>query len=557
MCCGQWDLQKGLNRNNELSYTEIFSILGKLAFDSFDQPCYRLLEFDNYINDNVKLNINKQSIINNLLDIGIFKVNENISFSHKLFKEYFAAYYLIKNYPLLNNLEMYTTLLNNENWKEVMIFSAGLFNSIEEQDVFLDLTMENNLKLYIECVNSKNDLIDKIATLSKNEYAYRYLQLLLSTYSFIVNKYFTPIKYMFDPSLGVRENNNKNKKMRIVGNISGDGAYLHYWFELVSLTEPDVLFLEESQLANYHKQFEHNAMLYGRRISSAFVNLSLSNLKGDSARKVSINKVKQELKQIIEKRKLLESNYILCERVEAVKKKINEIKNCSDIHQMNRVISEKISKFIDDFGCVNLSSYNYKGIDLISLNKLLILMDNEKINYSECLLPKEDICPSKETNYIWDMYSEKQKLLRISKFFYFHQLSYIEMVEKNFPLLCCDFAKYKDTPYQSVVEVIFKKDYDEFSSEPIIQYYHIASDTGLPKETQIKCTNDIKFNSEYIYDEIRNSYLKQGKIASELFYCQTGFSFTMISRRNGSPFPLSDYVYDSIKKSIENTFGNL
>ena len=154
---------------NKLSYAEIFSILGKFVFETFNQSCYRTIEFDRYITDNVQSTESKLYMISTLLNSGLFIVRDTISFSHKLFKEYFAAYYLIREYPLSDSLDIYKQLVANESWQEVLIFSAGMFDSITEQDAFLDFIMHTNLKLYVECVNAKSDLSNSISTLSQND----------------------------------------------------------------------------------------------------------------------------------------------------------------------------------------------------------------------------------------------------------------------------------------------------------------------------------------------------------------------------------------------------
>lgn len=67
------------------------------------------------------------------------------------------------------------------------------------------------------------------------------------------------------------------------------------------------------------------------------------------------------------------------------------------------------------------------------------------------------------------------------------------------------------------------------------------------------------YREEYnqIIKEIQESYLKQGRKVHKLTTTQTGFTFTTTSRRTGSYDPLSDYVYKSIKESLEEVFGSL
>ena len=280
------------------------------------------------------------------------------------------------------------------------------------------------------------------------------------------------------------------------------------------------------------------------------VNLSLSNLIGDSARKVALDKAKNEIKHIIEKRQLIESNYLLCERVEAIKQKLKDIKTYNDLNQMYQIISEKV--VTAKARTHNLISINHNGINLMYLLRILTSLIGRNIDYNDCLLPGEDIQPSQESCWIWDGYSDNQRETRTSKFFYFHQLSYIQMANANFPLLANYFSKYLDTPYQNIVHLYR----NEITDDTLIHSYHIASDTDFPKEPQIiNLPADPFKNHTRIFEEIRNSYLKKEKVAHELKHSGTSFSSLFYSKRTGAPFPLSDYVCDSIKDSLEEIFG--
>lgn len=111
-----------------------------------------------------------------------------------------------------------------------------------------------------------------------------------------------------------------------------------------------------------------------------------------------------------------------------------------------------------------------------------------------------------------------------------------------------------------VVEVDYNEDIvpHDFFSEPSIQYYYIASpskDIPIPEVCQVK----EKFFSDYtqIMQNIQKSYSKQGRTANRLMTTLTGFTFTTTSRRTGEANPLSDYVYKSLKESLEDVFGSM
>jgi hypothetical protein len=92
-----------------------------------------------------------------------------------------------------------------------------------------------------------------------------------------------------------------------------------------------------------------------------------------------------------------------------------------------------------------------------------------------------------------------------------------------------------------------------------VSYYYIASPNGFPVTPQLRCLNSEKERNDHskeIYNEIKQSYLKQGKEVHRLGYTQTGFTFTITSRKL-SGNNLSDYVYASVKESLEEILRKL
>ena len=118
---GEWNQRKGVIINQPLSYVEVVSILGKLAYETFEQSTYGFFEFEQKIISLLSSH-NNIAIIGSVIASGIIKVTEQIEFTHKLFKEYCAAYYLFSNYPYRKNKDLYLFLIKKEEWKEVFIF---------------------------------------------------------------------------------------------------------------------------------------------------------------------------------------------------------------------------------------------------------------------------------------------------------------------------------------------------------------------------------------------------------------------------------------------------
>jgi len=557
MLCGEWDKKKGISTAQALSYADIIGLLGHYAFDTFCQSSSRILEFDQYVSKSITSE-NKSLIINTLLGSGVLRVTDRITFAHKLFKEYCAAYHMVYTYPLSETHSMSLDLINREDWKEVFVFASGMYNNIEYQDAYLDFIMNNNLQLYIECINAKSDLSAQLPSPSNNAFVKRYLGQIVKTYTFIVDKYLQPLRLCFDPKPGNAEENITEKKIRIVGTLSHNGDHLHYWFDRVMPNGEDVLCINENQIAEYYKNRESQAILERKSITSHMLNLNISGLVGDSGRKVAIDLIKKEIKSILKHKMLIENKYLLCERLDDCKRQIKVIKDLSNIEQMYSIIENMIQKATD--GTTNLVGYTHNGVEMFSLYSLLKLIVDKNIDYNNCLLPKEDTWPNKSPCWTWDLYTDAQKANRISKFFYFHQLSYLEMVETNFPVLYNKFSRYLDAPYQNIVFVYLKEDREQkdMYSEPSITYYYIASPTDYsvpPQLRYLSSEDERNAHSKEIYNEIRQSYLKQGKEAHRLGYTNTSFTCTTTSRKFRENRPLSDYVYASIKSSLEEILG--
>ena len=447
-------------------------------------------------------------------------------------------------------------MVEKEEWKEVFIFAGGIFKNQQEQDEFLDFVMEYNLPLYVECVDAKSD----VSGADSANVPSRLLTQILKTYRFILDKYFCPIKMLFEPFyVPERFATEKRQKVAIWGSLSDDQKWLSYWFDLVSEDESDVQCINEKQLEEYHRAFEEKAFSQRRSIVSHGTNLRLSGFGDDSGRKIAINLIKAGLKDLIEKKKLIEDKYLLCERVSSCKQRIKKIKNVDDLLQMQRTIDEMVDEVLEKDPYVE--GYNYDGVEMFPLQKILHDLNWENAIWSECVLPGPDVELPKEGGcFTWDLYSKKQKEQRIALFFYYHEISYLSMVNYNFPALEKYFRRYNDAPYQVVVEVNHKEKANprDFTSEPTIQYYYIASSTNEIPHPMIQEVEEKAFSDHrQIMQDIQESYTKQGRTAKRLSTTMTGFTFVITSRRTCENNPLSDYVYESIKESLEDIFGSI
>lgn len=547
--------QSGKTESIPLTYSDAIKTLGNLAFHTFSKPSYSYMEFDQQISKII--NENKISVINSFVCSGLFKIEDKVIFTHKLLKEYCTAYYLIHNFPLSESLDMYLDLIEKDEWKEVFIFAGGIFANSQLQDDFLDFVMEHNFPLYVECVKAKSDIIE----LEDSNNTKRILTQIFKTYRFIVTRYFKPIEGSFDPipSREFDEEEEETKKIGIVGCLSEDKKHLNYWFDFVPDSENDVQCLTEQQLKDCYSDFEKKSIFHRRNFCSYGVNMELSGFCEESGRNIAIDLIKNRLKSLIDNRQLIESKYLLCERVSNYQKKLKLLKGIDNLAEMQSIVDEKINEALES--SPHMMGYRYNGVDIVPLQSLLHYLNQDNTNFGEHILPREDVpFPSSGSCFVWDLYSKEQKELRIAKFFYYHEISYLDMVEYNFPSLKRYFQRFNDAPYQVIVEINHKEDVESSDrySEPLIHYYYIASATNDIPLPIIKRVNEEEFSShDEIIKIIRNSYEKQGRTARRLSTSSTGFTFTTISRRTGANTPLSEYVYDSIKESLSEIFGSL
>lgn len=538
--------------NVPLTYHDAQNILGDFSYHTFSQPSYSYTEFDQQLSKIVPEN--KMRIIGSFVGSGLFRIEDKVVFVHKLLKEYCVAHYLVHNFPLSRNVELYSNLVEKDEWKEVFIFAGGIFKDAQAQDEFLDFVMERNLPLYIECVNAKSDVNE-----SDIDSVTRLLTQIHRTYRFILSKYFSPIEELFEPvHTPDRFTMEPDSKIAIIGCLSEDKHHLRYWFDFVSADESDVQCINEQQCKEYYATFKRKALLQRRNFTSYYVNLQLSGLSKDSGRNIAINLIKKRLAELIEKKNLIENKYLLCERITYYQKKVEALKGLDNLLEMQAVIDKMINEELKKTS--NLAGYTLNGVELFHLRDLLHCLNQDNTILSEFILPGPDIpMPIQGRCFTWDLYSKEQKERRIAQFFYYHEISYLSMVDYNFPSLKKYFRRYNDAPYQVVVEVDHNEDANphDFTSQPSLQYYYIASPgTDIPMPI-IHRTQEKGFTShDKIMQDIQESYLKQGRSANRIATTRTGFTFTT-SGHTLRDDPLSEYVYSSIKESLEDIFSSL
>ena len=245
---------------------------------------------------------------------------------------------------------------------------------------------------------------------------------------------------------------------------------------------------------------------------------------------------------------------ILCERLSELKKKVKFIKSSDSIEEMYF----KVKEYVDDiFEKHNpnegeLVGIEYNKIDMLNLLDVLTKLYSHNVIYTELVLPQPDQSPN--GGWVWDYYSKEQMIKVVEKFFYQAVVSYQNIVEYNFPMMKRYFYRSKDYPLKYRVYVNFKEE-EGFYSQPCMAYYYVST-TEDDLYAEVKVTEDSNFRmSDEVFEEIANSYIKNGKEAQNMTITNAGV--TMCINESFGKFnncPLAAYIYKQIKKEFENMF---
>ncbi len=543
--------EHGISKVGEptLSSYEALQVLGQFAFENFNKPAYSYLALDQKLGALIKSD--KRRTISQIISSGLFHCNEsNVTFAHKLLKEYCAAVYVISHFDDAQFQDRFLSNVDKDEWKEVFVFAAGAIEQRDMQDKYLDSIMKRSLPLYVDCVKSKCELVEENDISSVTD---RLLRTILDSYVCIIDNNFGCIRGLFDPLYTTHD---KNLRIGIRGNLSHNDSFVSYWFEIINDDEKDVLCLSQEELQEQHRSAEARGLYQTHHFVSHSTNLVLSGMTTESGRLIAIKLIYDQLKEILEHKQLIESEYLLCERIVSIKRNFKAIKEITSIGEMKRIVDKEIAE-VKLRTSPNIAKIVYGRVDLIQLQSLLEYMYDLGIEYKDLILPQPDVPHEKmKSGFIWDSYSKDQKQKRIEKFLMYFDESYMQMAIANFPALCDRFAKFKDHPCKAIALVNYKDTESGDFSCPTVTYYYKAIESKTDFSPEIREVNADRADSDAIFHDIQESYLQLGREAHNAVIHGTSFSSMIISHRTGEDTPLSDAVYDALKNSIEQIFGS-
>ncbi|MCR4718994.1 MAG: hypothetical protein K5768_05125 [Firmicutes bacterium] len=275
---------------------------------------------------------------------------------------------------------------------------------------------------------------------------------------------------------------------------------------------------------------------------------------GDSARKVALDIIYSQLKEMINKNKFLGNDRIIYEKFYDSLRRIKELKN-KTISEVSTWIDASVNNVIKEYDSRQgeLAGLTVNNVDMFELQQMANYLNNSGKTHEMLALPTADITRTGGC-WLWEEYSQERVIERLKDFFLAKQLSFAEMVELNFPRMKEYFPLVLDSPYKYKVYVEFK-DSRGWDSDPSITYYRISvrSDESIIPEV-IVSDSPKNYHYDEIFREITECFLRNGKDPSSVSVTSTGFSFTLTSRKNYGNMPLTGAVYEDFEKSFKSLF---
>lgn len=532
-CClflaGKRDEEKGLEIPN-MNFFKLFCEIGKIAFENFDKNSYTQVEFDEYFSSLFTASEAFGKFRNE-----IFVGGQNYEFKHRLFKEYLIAFYMYKTYPFSDDtFDFYKKIINDESYFEILSFVSGMITDIKTQNMFFDFLLENNFKLFLYCIIVKNDLSDQLQKLPFEDFSELYINIFFETYIKSLNLYFSNIIDLFDPMRGI----DIDKIICCYGCFSEDRRMFYYWFDRISNPSKRVFIISPNEFQKADFQHTENCKNDQRTYRTNTINLSLSRLEGDSARYLAMREVYTNLKRILEEHILIESEYIICEYVNIIKNCFRETCNDNFISDIYKHFEEKLNKdsLLPNGQKCFIAAYN--GIKTKEFLTKLSILKTLDFDLGIFPLPKKDQFP--EIGYIGESYSKIEMEKYLNNFFYYSEIAYKNMVEKNFTNLKDYFSLYLDIPYQIIYNLETGKK-DCFYNG--VTYYHIPSNA-----IEYPCLR----NGNITYKDFYNEMIQNTKGMHSASLCSSLIeNFIPGGLEN---FPFSKYVYELIQKDIDSLF---
>jgi len=450
-------LQNSIVEEIHFEFEQKKDILAEYAYYNFrntNHPKSFREVASNYISTNDLSLLKKE-----LVKTGILIEEQNrLDFFHPSIEEYFTALKVSKmsNAEILDYTENYHL---NDGYTEVFKFASGLLRNSKRQNVLLDKLEEVNIYTYRQCLESRFNFENTLEEMWTQQYLKDYFQQLRRSYLNIIDNFFKDIKEEFYPWRDATNQESiditNNEQVTIKGALNPDSLSLSVEF-FYGKKEENVIITENITPPSYTTQDSegHLVNIPIATFSSRnhwYFDLKATDLGLDSAREVAMYVIKKQLKEIINNKELFkyEAPESFVQYIEYVLKQLPRDRfsvNNNGVRQLVSLYKHSPKTIIDVlFDRDNIILFadsqgewrNPNRREIFSTLYMLDTLIQKQTNFQKYLLPKKDLEPDiskidKEKHWIWNFWSKKQIIERLSKIFEFEQIAYRKIVENCF-----------------------------------------------------------------------------------------------------------------------------
>lgn len=463
-----------------------------------------------------------------LLDTGlIIEDNGDLTFFHPSFHEYFFA--LNMSQASDEELIGFTKEFgNNDSYYEVFIYLAGLLKRANRQKIFFDYLEKNNLYLYRRCLEARFDFTNQLKETWSKEYTLNYFEQVRKSYLEVIDSHFKAIKRYFYPWYSLKENEiTIPLRLIIEGSMDFSTPAIDFRFLLAPKENkefPDVMLREHSGGPRmYTKDRQGNDVSIPiktfRGGNHWFLNLQATDMGIDSAREVALYSIKEQLAEILDKKRLfdIEPPEMAVMQIEKTLRSLPLEQFSMTGERKNRrpsLYKHSIDQIVDLFLKRNILQYAnslngsiyYSSEEVLYMTLSSLRLQKMKINPKQYLLPPPDIDweqLNKSRGYIWDVWSDQQLSKRIACYYEHYQHSYRYLVENHFSSLKeylpfyamgplrFNISFYRDDDYGGGVELTWEPATNLDESKPyIVQVPQRNNRNDSEEERDYKKTNE-------------------------------------------------------------------
>lgn len=449
--------------------------------------CYATRTFrkegeQNIFNECIRIDLSGELVeaaTKEIMSAGLLVRNGDLlDFYHPSFNEYFFALSLAQS----DNNEIITfalTYYNDETYYEVFEYLSGLLRFNEKQAILLDFLEKSNLLLYRKCLESRFDLSRQLINNWTKQFIHDYFEQVRISYLNIINTTFLKIKKTFLPWNQLQNDHDLEQfDIGISGSMDHSELVIYYEFFLIKKgsNQPRVIIKDFSGgitlSQNINGQNVNIPIISFTDGKLMYYDLKRYSLSIDSAREVALKSIKNRLKEILEKRLLIEYEppMLVFQLIESVLKKVdnNIFSFIKDGKKFKASLYENnLDELVQLFGKQEarlygqrLKSYGHlRNVEFFQALISICEMKIKNIEPDDYLLPKHDLSLENRTRCkTWELWSDQQLCNLIAQIYDAFQNCYRLMVENLFSTIKAYLPYYNIGPVKYFIKIIKNED---------------------------------------------------------------------------------------------------